>query len=307
MLCGRGSCSQALYEKLRENPDLLNGQPIAVNFKNNIDATPTADFYEVKKEMEEQLSGSDVLKILINDNQTAIDLVMQQLAINDSLHRVATANWTVLEAERAELKTQLYSLLAAKENLLALLTDERNMVAEQIKQQNEIIAAAAETRLLNEKIINSIYLSTAARGDFDFDVESLQQISDIANQCPITGGQAVYVARSLYETIEPTIYDDEAICQAIGISQKTEEPICATDFDIVPNPSKGIVSFVLNKPQDATILIYDALGRQVAQYKLNNESSITTFDLSYLASGIYFIQLQNQQNNSQIQKLSLIH
>lgn len=129
----------------------------------------------------------------------------------------------------------------------------------------------------------------------------------IANQCPIVGGRGVYAARSLYESIEPTIYDDETICQAIGISQKAEEPICATDFDIVPNPSKGIVSFVLNKPQDATILIYDALGRQVAQYKLNNESSITTFDLSYLASGIYFIQLQSQQNNSQIQKLSLIH
>ena len=125
----------------------------------------------------------------------------------------------------------------------------------------------------------------------------------------IVGGQAVYAARSLYETIEPTMYNDDTICGAIGISQKTETQNAATNssFSIMPNPSNGMVSFVLNKAQDATILIYDALGKQVAQLSITKDATSTTANLQYLPTGIYFVKLQQADAILQTQKLTLIH
>ena len=133
----------------------------------------------------------------------------------------------------------------------------------------------------------------------------------IANQCPITGGQGVYVARSLYETIEPTIYDDESVCQAIGISAKTDmqNTTNSTSFAIVPNPTNGVVTLSLSNitEQNAVAVVYDALGQQVAQITIARGITEVTANLQYLSTGIYFVQLQQEGAIPQTQKLTLIH
>ena len=133
----------------------------------------------------------------------------------------------------------------------------------------------------------------------------------IANQCPITGGQGVYVARSLYETIEPTIYDDESVCQAIGISAKTDmqSTTNSTNFTIVPNPASNTINltFSQNCYTPSFVLVYNALGQQVAQITIVKGATEVTANLQYLSTGIYFVQLQQEGAIPQTQKLTLIH
>ena len=46
----------------------------------------------------------------------------------------------------------------------------------------------------------------------------------IAAQCPLSGGDAVYAARSLYASIENVVYDDPEICWAQAISLRPNAP-----------------------------------------------------------------------------------
>ena len=132
----------------------------------------------------------------------------------------------------------------------------------------------------------------------------------IANQCPITGGRGVYAARSLYESIEPTTYDDEAICGAIGISQKSDmQDAIEKYFAIAPNPTDGDISFVAKQTcEEATqVEIYNALGQQLAVVILPAYQTSITANLSYLGTGIYFVQIKQNNTLLQTDKLTLIH
>ena len=132
----------------------------------------------------------------------------------------------------------------------------------------------------------------------------------IANQCPITGGRGVYAARSLYESIEPTIYDDEAICTAIGVSQKSDMQYAIEKyFAIAPNPTDGDISFVAKQTcEEATqVEIYNALGQQLATTMLPAYESVTTISLTCLNIGIYFVQFKQNNVILQTEKLSIIH
>ena len=132
----------------------------------------------------------------------------------------------------------------------------------------------------------------------------------IANQCPITGGRGVYAARSLYESIEPTIYDDEAICTAIGVSQKSDMQYAIEKyFAIAPNPTDGDISFVAKQTcEEATqVEIYNALGQQLAVVILPAYQTSITANLSYLGTGIYFVQIKQNNTLLQTDKLTLIH
>ena len=132
----------------------------------------------------------------------------------------------------------------------------------------------------------------------------------IANQCPITGGRGVYAARSLYESIEPTIYDDEAICTAIGVSQKSDMQYAksSNNFTIVPNPANNTVNFDYSGFEDrpTTIRIYNAMGQVVKEIAITTNAFVTTADISSLISGVYWCQLMRQGHNIATQKLVII-
>ena len=91
----------------------------------------------------------------------------------------------------------------------------------------------------NQSVINEIYLSTVAQGVMTFDNSQLNDIIDIMEQCPYTGGPAVYTARSLYSMVDNTInWNDEAICATSGVLPRHRKP--ETGFAVYPNPSTGI-------------------------------------------------------------------
>ena len=300
---------QALYEKLSENPDLLNGQPTAISFKTSKDGTVIDNLYSIK-EASTTLSAQEVLKNQLTANQAAIDGVWQQLAINDSLYALPNADTNLLDIQRLALKTQLSTLFSQKENLLSLVNNERLDAANELLSQNNLIVAANELQVANEKITNDIYFDTYARGNYHLNSNQLALIQSIANQCPIVGGRAVYAARSLYETIEPTMYDDNAICQAVGISQKTNVQNAETNnsFIIMPNPASKTISLQFNGFNDSSseVLVYNAIGQVVSHINIPANAQIITADVSNLSSGMYWCQLVANAQTMSVQKLVIV-
>ena len=73
-----------------------------------------------------------------------------------------------------------------------------------------------------------------------------------ANQCPLSGGDGAFKARSLYSLVDPLVkYDDGALC-APAPEARPKQPApaasVAKDFQIIPNPAKDELTVRLHKP-----------------------------------------------------------
>ena len=69
-----------------------------------------------------------------------------------------------------------------------------------VKAANATVGTS-ETIEQNEKQVNNVYLSTIAKSIDGFTADQVSALFDIANQCPMVGGNAVYRARALYALI----------------------------------------------------------------------------------------------------------
>jgi hypothetical protein len=70
------------------------------------------------------------------------------------------------------------------------------------------------------------------------------------------------------------------------------------DYLLSPNPTNGQLNIEFNKATtNISIEIIDALGKKLIQqnFKVLNQ---TTIDVSSLSSGIYFLKLTSEGNNS---------
>ena len=85
------------------------------------------------------------------------------------------------------------------------------------------------------------------------------------------------------------IFGDK-IGQAYTLSSQYEE---LSQVMIYPNPSKGLL-FIQNINEPTTLQIYDSLGRKALTQELNGDTQVQ----KTLASGIYFIQLQNNTGST---------
>lgn len=89
------------------------------------------------------------------------------------------------------------------------------------------------------------------------------------------------------------IYIDDlnvwAITTGVGLNE-----ISSSNFSgVYPNPSTGLVkvNFEIPADKEATIQITNSLGKNVGTIILPKNTKSTSFDLSYLANGIYHLQL----------------
>jgi len=86
-----------------------------------------------------------------------------------------------------------------------------------------------------------------------------------------------------------------------------KEPIAVTNnINVFPNPSNGLFEIAVNTKanlNDAEVIIYDNLSREVKRFKLNDNN--TTVNMSSYPSGIYYVKVATKQW-SEVKKL-LIH
>ncbi len=119
---------------------------------------------------------------------------------------------------------QAYSDFMAKEDmantLLQLLrTEEQSRLINKIDSArfwNASLQSPTQYEEM-EQIINEIFLSTIAVGNFSFDAQQMNKIRRIAYSCPLMSPSAVYKAREMYGIDHPLAnFDNELFCSGIG-------------------------------------------------------------------------------------------
>ncbi|MEM0543763.1 MAG: DM13 domain-containing protein [Flavobacterium sp.] len=85
----------------------------------------------------------------------------------------------------------------------------------------------------------------------------------------------------------------------------SNESIFASNFKVYPNPSKGTISIDFDEfTEIKSFQIYSALGQKVVEINEPIQSK-TSFDLTNLESGIYFLHLIDVNNKTYTKKISL--
>ncbi|HNG85310.1 MAG TPA: T9SS type A sorting domain-containing protein, partial [Bacteroidia bacterium] len=120
----------------------------------------------------------------------------------------------------------------------------------------------------------------------------------IAEQCPQSGGMAVYVARSLVALFNDTIvYDDDNVCLQQGYfrrAHKANKKSIPYDITIVPNPADESTQIILNKKQEGVckVNITDAYSKCVYNNEFDCKTQQLTVSTKWLVQGIYFVEIK---------------
>ncbi len=290
------SGNRFLYEKLKENPSLLDSSFTMEDFYNSMIGSSIDKFQKIKATYLAQ-NAYESLKVQLHVNDSLIHNALRQISYNDSLLQIETDSLIIadLQSDNKALYNTIHTISAESQSLSTPAQAATAMQADSLRDKNGQIVDIS-LYATNERTLNDIYFSTFAKGLYTFSLEQQQQITDIAYQCPYTGGDAVYRARALQFVIDGTLqYDDAATCAAQNVAYR--KPSIEKDVIIsawlIPNPTIGIVSLhTSEKVQENTLVtIFDGLGKIVKTVIIPEEADMYSFDTEVLAAGIYYYSL----------------
>ena len=307
----RSLMERYLYKKLKEHPNLVIPGGDMDGFLTNIESTIIHLFYQVQKDLENLLKGHVSEKLQIQQNLEEIKVKTAQIrVINQALQVANESTTTILLNDKRDLVLEISNLALSNQLLWQGILSDRIVVINQIKTNNDAINTV-ELFDLNEQTVNDIYLSKIALGSDDFTADQIQQLYTIANQCPLTGGKAVFAARSLYALVDRNAFFDNSNCGIVGFreAEKLLNKIVNEEesFTLYPNPVSDELTIenTNNKAIIYPIQIINSYGKIVETIEPNNQSKIV-IQTTKFSSGIYFIKMMTKEKTTLVKKVSII-
>lgn len=178
---------------------------------------------------------------------------------------------------------------------LQVAANSKALTAAGVKAANAAIATS-EVIEANEKMVNEIYLSTVAKDIDGFSADQVADLFDMANQCPLIGGNAVYRARALYALIDnEQDFDDLALCLPFGIEIRSADQTNDRAASVIPNPTDDLATLIyrLDDGASGSLVLYDAIGKEVARHSLTSNEPRFHFSTAELNPGAYHFIIQS--------------
>lgn len=235
---------------------------------------------------------------LINDLLDSIKTVSQLIAsidasiVNDT---IALPSNTLLN-----LRSMYIAQLSGIEgNLMQIFTNYTSkfssLIPYFIAQNNQLPDTGVYEN--NQKVLNDIYLNSVLPGH-ELTTNQKCVILDLAEQCPISGGKAVYLARILVASFKDTTYNDDGKCLQIGnIKDQAIHTYAKESFAFYPNPAANSITIKNSGVQEGNALlsIFDLSGKLVNSINLQLNQTYSAIDVSGLKNGMYTISVQHKR------------
>ncbi|MBV6443747.1 MAG: hypothetical protein EPGJADBJ_05533 [Saprospiraceae bacterium] len=300
-----------LYSKLQRYPE-LQGENTAVDAFFAAAATDAigqhdaADeavrsVYELPQSLINQLQS---VQTVLSANHSVVNVKLSELSqvstwedslaiygLADSIRLLFTADLQVY----LDLMTEVRQLRRA--NALLALTDINALPASNVLESNR-------------KTVYQIYLTVLAQGVRQLTTSQFDAISDIANQCPLEGGNGVFLARALYQYNDRKHFDDLTLC---GTEERSAlvSNYSSSGLVLIPNPTSGVVDIRLDSKkagQEVVIQFYNITGQQVlARSVAAGADGVVRLDVSALPDGLYFCGVTMPGNIRQSARLLIQH
>lgn len=163
----------------------------------------------------------------------------------------------------------------------------------------------------NQKTVNNIYISYL-NNDYKLDDTQVGDLDKIAEQCPLTNGNAVYQARSLVfnytgkkyiSTCEHTSTNDLQAA-ANRLANNPGLSSIENDIKVYPNPGSEEIFVETGSYNNCEFVMYNLLGQEVVKQPI---TSFTKIDINYLNNGTYFYRIIQGENVIKRDKLIVVH
>lgn len=281
-----------LYKKLDDNPDLQDSLAVMAALYDEIQGSTTADFKQID---DEQL-------VLYDLDSSTVTQLQENNAQIDSLGALVRAGLEQLSDSvltSAQLQAVLDGIHGYRDGIRDLSTwntialqaasSLKASYADDIQATNAAVLAS-ELVESNLKTVNDIYLATIGKDVNEFTASQTSELFNIANQCPMLGGNAVFKARSLYWLIDDDYdFDDASICLPYGIVVKKLSEQHSNPVRVVPNPASDEASLMLTRETDepAYLTLYNAVGSEVMRVLVPKGVLRHAFSIASIAPGLY--------------------
>ena len=281
-----------LYKKLDENPELQDSLQVMADLYDELQGSTTSTFKGIDDSQEALYDLDSNVVVQLRANSAQIDSLA--MLVQGGLEQLGDS--TLSSAQREAIlaglngyREDIRDLSAWSAATLQAASSSKAQSADIVQATNAGIAIA-ELIEENQKTVSEIYLATIGKDVDIFSTTQAGALFDIANQCPMIGGNAVFKARSLYWLIDDSYdFDDPLLCLSYGIVVKSLTEREANAISVIPNPARDEASLVM--PQElkdpGTLIMYDALGAEVLRSSIPAETMRFAFSTTALSPALY--------------------
>lgn len=284
-----------LYTAMTEDPSLYAGGAYSADFLATMESSVSEALRSVEEPRKQLYDIPGAVLAQVQQNEADIATLLEQIkAAREQLEDpgLTPAQVAALEADIAAWEANLNSLSTWNKTAMANLDAARIVEAQLLKSETGLIASS-ELIEQNAKTVNDIYFGTVGKSGelVVFDVSQAGTLFDIANQCPLVGGNPVYQARALYSLVDGDAeFDDALLCASAGYVVKSEE-LEAPRVSVYPNPSRtGRITIELYElpagVHTTAVALYDAQGERIL--KEDFDGSRTSLNVGSIAQGLYY-------------------
>ncbi len=287
-----------LYQYLKQNDSLTS-------VSNKIDSFYLANEQGVMQQMYLAKQSQDSISMQGTLLQQQLNALKQQAqSLIDSLYTIDSlqASNTFTSSYIQQKKNLQQSLNTLNQNIAQLSTQiqqaREQKTNETIRKYKDILDA--ELIQKNQRSVIDIYLSSYAKNQTPSPLQ-WQELEQIAQECPLSGGNAVFTARAILQqeyTDSVRYWSDYASCIAAGfdvrstLTQNTQQlDIIDSNLSVYPNPSKNtiFISHKLNKDKCWYVVLYNMAGQ--VQLQSNYCTQGSGINIKHLVAGSYVLKL----------------
>jgi hypothetical protein len=289
----------ALYALLLKIPEYLDSNVSITNFYASYAGSTIQQIIRMNYEMEGYFDNQQTLIQTIKNNASDIYLNAGQIDIIDSLLGLTSNKQPKIDSLnslRSGLLLNIQSNVNYDKTAFHKLDSTIAVKADLLNGQNDQINNNS-TFEQNERTINDIYLHTAGLNKPTEVGQFAGAILNVASQCPLSGGPAVYRARSLYFLVDPFMsYDDANNCLQQGYLYRKGISARAKSY-LYPNPASNEINIIYSISDDAVINILNTMSQVVYSMNINKDIYQTAIDVSQYSNGLYSYQIINKNGD----------
>ena len=195
-----------LYEKLKRDTNLL-ADSLFIDFYNTTKNKSIANFSAQEDSIQELFKIGSENQLIKFQNDSVIRLMLDSVLFNDSLISLSTDTDYIDSLFMVNLLTdsEVVILNLQNDSLAFMTKSAKQSKVSELEEVNQGINVDSSFEE-NLKAVNAIYLATVSKGIFTFDSTQQSILQTIAELCPLTGGDAVPFARSLYYLINDSVF-----------------------------------------------------------------------------------------------------
>ncbi len=241
--------------------------------------------------------------------------VNQQELLNTSFDRVTQYQTDLFATENNAEKIELINQIQLEKQTL---DEEQNTVAENTQQSflseeqnNQTVSLSANSEKVYEQNWGSINLIIANQiNDYTSDLSEVEigTLTQIANQCILSGGDAVLVARSLLAKSGNYTYNELELCNTAEIKEAAPTVEKPASIFVYPNPTKAMINIAFNNHEfdQAELRLRDPLGAIILTKTISSNVSGTQLDIARIPSGIYFLEVYLDHQDKHVEKIVIV-